>query len=340
MPNPVRPRLLPTTLIVVLMLYLTQGAPNAPAETCFDVTYELDVPTAVRTSFNQAAAGWSALLNDPVTVKIDVGWDDELGSWTLGEASTWVAYGDYNAVRNLVAGGGEPGDTREESLLPALPTASQFVVDLPPGFAFDGTTFISTANYKALGGPYAGPDGSINFSSTFPWDFDPSDGIDEGHYDFHGVAQHEIGHILGFLSGLKDVDYALHQGSTIDDVWVSGLDLFRFDTTDLDGDFDFTTTPRNLTPGGSHSFYHGDDSILMSTGTYNGDGMQGSHWKDNLGLGIMDPTMMAGECVEIGPNDLIAFDLLGWDVVPEPSTLVLTLTGLLAIAFLARRRRP
>jgi len=105
---------------------------------------------------------------------------------------------------------------------------------------------------------------------------------------------------------------------------MSVLDLFRFQTEDvLDVAFDFTETPRTLAPGGSHSFFQGDGSILMSTGQYYGDGRQGSHWKDNLGLGLMDPTLASGQLGYITENDLIAMDLIGWDVVPEPATLVL-----------------
>ena len=68
-----------------------------------------------------------------------------------------------------------------------------------------------------------------------------------------------------------------------------------------------------------------------------GDGRQASHWKDNLGLGVMDPTAATGETLVAGPNDFIAFDAIGWDLVPEPSAMMLGCAGLLA-AFTRRRR--
>ena len=60
-----------------------------------------------------------------------------------------------------------------------------------------------------------------------------------------------------------------------------------------------------------------------------GDGRQASHWKDSLGLGIMDPTAAPGELLSISANDLRLFDLIGYDiaVVPEASSLTLLLIG-------------
>ena len=318
----------------VMLLGLAAGA--ARGNTGFDVTYDTGVPANVQTAFGQATDRWSALLRDNVTVKITVGWDATLGKGVLGQAQFYVGVGGFDVVRGLVISGAEAGDAREAALLPNLPTAAQFNnVHLPPNFSFAGTGYLTWPNYKALGGPDNGTDGTITFSSTFAWDYDPSNGITGGTYDLVGVATHEIGHFLGFSSGIDSIDYYMSKGWTDNDVWVSVLDLFRFDTTELGAGFNFTTTARDLTPGGSQSFYYGDGSVLMSTGAYNGDGRQGSHWKDSLGLGILDPTAAAGELLAIGQNDLIALDLIGWDVVPEPATLVLVALGGL---FLVRRR--
>jgi len=289
-------------------------------------------------AFTRAAQRWSNLLTDSVTVRLDLDLQP-LGTGILGSTSTSLLYGGFNTVRDIVAANtGETNNAREAALLPNLPTASQFSGFLPTGFAFDGYMLISQANYHALGGiGFDTTDGSITFSSNYSWDFDPSDGINSGTFDFEGVAVHEIGHALGFISEVDYVDYILNQGQIASDVRPYVFDLFRFRTDDLtDPNFNFTTMSRFLTPGYSQEFYHDDGSIALSTGSYNGDGWQASHWKDDLGLGIMDPTASPGELLQISANDLIAFDLIGWDVLPEPGTLFLLGLG----GLLLRRYRP
>lgn len=310
------------------------------SSTSFELIYGSGLPTnsEARDAFDQAAANWAALLRDPVTVKIDVDFA-ALPENVLGTTSTVLLLGGYNTVRNLVAdNAGETNNAREAALLPNLPEFDEFDAYLPTDFSMGGYAILSQANYLALGGTrLVNKDGSIKFSSDFSWDYDPSDGIDAGKFDFVGVAMHEIGHILGFISEVDYVDWKLSQEETADDVWPRPLDLFRFKTDDLGAGFDFTDTPRMLVPGYSHSFYFGDGSALMATGVYNGDGRQASHWKDNLGLGIMDPTGAPGELLVVTDIDLIALDLIGWEVVPEPATLTLMLIG--AVALVRRRRR-
>ena len=85
----------------------------------------------------------------------------------------------------------------------------------------------------------------------------------------------------------------------------------------------------------------GSVEVLMARGLNFGDGQQASHWKDNLDLGILDPTMAPGQLLGIGPNDLRAMDLLGYEItVPEPAGAALFLLGgLVAAGRPARSRR-
>jgi MYXO-CTERM domain-containing protein len=72
-----------------------------------------------------------------------------------------------------------------------------------------------------------------------------------------------------------------------------------------------------------------------------GDGDQASHWKDGLSIGLMDPTLNFAELSLITAADVRALDLIGWDVVPEPSTYAAGAFALLAVGggWLRARRR-
>jgi len=228
--------------------------------------------------------------------------------------------------------------------------------------------YANSSVVKALGGSVANPndfDGNVTFSSNFSFDFNPSNGITAGEMDFIGVAIHEIGHALGFVSGVDLLDYYSFPngpgkgslGYDLNDTSVfSALDMFRYSAP---GQIDVTVggTKYFSIDGGTTALF----GNTFSTGRYNGDGNQASHWKDAVGcgaqLGIMDPTFCYGQMGFITGLDLAAYDAMGWNLsvdalqyagistadiyiaaVPEPSTWALLIGGL-GLMGLARRAR-
>lgn len=298
--------------------------------------------------FQAAANYWQSKLIDNVTVNIDVGFS-ALGPGILGSAGSTSAVFSVADVRAALIG--DATSTNDMLAIGNLPTLSglggiSFLTQVNSETGSTAVTLdnddsgnnrfldLNTANAKALGWIAPNPlaaDASITFSSLFSWDFDQSNGVGAGLQDFVGVAIHEIGHALGFVSGVDIVDGYIGNPTNLDNYAIySALDFFRFSAPGT----------LNLAAGDAAYFsLDGGTTNLgnFSTGSIYGDGRQASHWKDNLGLGIMDPTANpAGQINTPSTLDLVAFDVIGWNLVPKPSSALL---GSLSLLFVMTRRR-
>lgn len=338
--------------------------------------------------FRIAANYWGNLFTNDVTINLGVGFS-ALGTGIIG--STGSARMDYSVAswESGVLSTRSNSMVDQMAVLPAL-SAQGGISGLTVGV--DGTgnnnttvtatlngtqtasriLYLNTAVVKAVGGTatYAAGsgnrDGNVTFSTNFSFDFNPTDGISAGQMDFIGVAIHEIGHALGFVSGVDFFDvyggpngpnagtlgYDLNNTSIF-----SALDMFRYSAP---GTLDFRTGgTRYFSLDGGNTAVFGN---TFSTGRYNGDGDQASHWKDTAGCqvgnGIMDPTFCFAQMGTLTGLDLIAFDAMGYNLsvnaltyanmttaqiyaaaVPEPGVWALMLAGGLGVAGIARRRR-
>jgi|JI10StandDraft_1071094.scaffolds.fasta_scaffold23014_2 hypothetical protein len=333
------------------------------------------VGTQARAGFEAAAAMWSKFLKDPITINLDVKFST-LGPNILGSTGSTTNTINYGGLAQLLAA--DAKSIFDQAAVASLQggTALTFVSNEPPvSGAIDSTlrfldnngsfdnlnNNINTAQVKALGlNPVYNPttnaggrDGSVSFSDAFSWDFDPSDGITAGSFDFVGVAAHEIGHALGFRSGVDTADVNALPGVALPGrrglnniAWGTVNDLYRY------GSFNGSQT-LDWSVGGTpcYSLNAGRNCIaLLSTGSLNGDLRQASHWKDDTLLnisppiGIMDPTASGPGSVrplmKISKYDLIAFDAMGYDLaVPEPASWAMMIAGFGMIGGALRRRR-
>lgn len=348
-----------TRVMLTMGLLLVSMASPAVCQLNFNVSSSSN--NEADAAFMAATNAWAAEFNDDITVNIDIRFAN-LGGLSLANTASANQANTFSEFTNAVNSDAFSGD--DFTFTGALPVGSTFSVYInrtteasgfdseTPYVDNDGglnnsTVRMTTANAKALGLRDASDtllDGTIVFNDSFSWDFDQSNGIDPNAVDFIGVAMHEIGHVLGFESGVDVLDINGDGFSSDDEFdFVSPIDFMRFsnDSETAGADIDFTADDRDKyasIDGGLTSFT--GSGAEWSTGFEFGDGEQASHWKEQSGLGLMQPTTTTGTINSFTVHDLRAFDVIGYDrftAVPEPSAMAILGVGILALA--GRRRR-
>jgi hypothetical protein len=332
---------------------------SAQAQLVWNNSFIAGTSAQAQTGILQAESRWSSIFTDKVTVNITIG-TGALASGVIGSTSSTQTDYAYSTVRSaLVADAKSAADATAVANLQAGTNFSELINHtsnnggsatpyLDKTGANTSNIYMSNANAKALGiytGLPTATDASMTFSNSLAFDFDPSNGITSNQYDFVGVVTHELGHSLGFISGVDVLD-GNASGAFADDLFtfVSTLDLFRYSAAST------AAHAIDWTAGGTVKYFSLNGGVTagaqFATGVTLGDRRQASHFKDTLvpdtpSLGIMDPTFATGELGVITANDVTAFDAIGWDVataVPELSTFAMFGLGLAALGFVRQRR--
>ncbi|MCC2957918.1 NF038122 family metalloprotease [Massilia sp. IC2-477] len=345
-------------LLKIVPLLACAYAGSAQALT-INFTYDPAMDARALAGFQTAANRWQSVLHDNVQVNLNIAFA-ALAPNVLGSTSSRQGTLSYAGFRQaLIRDAKTSTDFQAIANLPAGPCLSVMMngTNVNPAGAGSAATFVDNdcdannravtatwANFRALGlipDSDKGSDGSISFSTGFAsiFDFDPTDGIGAGLIDFTGVAAHEIGHALGFISGVDILDQVYTRTDLDDSAFtlVAPADLYRCSPASkaAGADIDWSADARD-------KFFSLDNCTttlsIFSNGRANGDGQQASHWKDNRGIGLLDPTAGRGELLAISQMDLMMFDAIGWDV-PEPASIALFALGAAGLAGARRRKQ-
>ncbi|MDJ0676876.1 MAG: NF038122 family metalloprotease [Calothrix sp. MO_167.B42] len=329
----------PLTLATTLIL-----GSNLPAAALkINLTYGASVTEEQKEAAELAALIWEHYITDDITVNIHM----DMSELRWGKMGTAIPNlrNNINYDQFRIAAEEEAKLAGQNTYF--LPTAINPEYSLASGYKaiykdVNRTTLeanysemlITSANAKALGFNFDSRSvlhGYIQLNSRYNWSYKYAQGtVDKNKFDFTSVVIHEIGHNLGFISGIDSI---------VGDAKPSTLDMFRCsDYSAKLGTIDFSVdshrryfsidgcqTVFNLTETEQTTNKKGN--IIDQTMTYEalfarglntrlgGDGVQASHWTDqNPDTGIMNPLLSTNTIRRITGVDLTAMDYIGYDV--------------------------
>lgn len=292
-------------------LRIVDTPPNGIASLPFNIVFVLgaSVPAAAVPAFVQVEQYLEAQFTDPITVTINVSFA-ALGSGILGATTPAYTTATYKNSRTGLYNNRDSNDTIE-AFLPSTTNIGVRYSGTSTTITQEDRVYWTRANYKSTIGTATGNDASMQFSTAYTWDYDPTNGVLAASTSFVDVAIHEVGHVLGFICGAG--------------IWtkdMSSLDLYRFQYTDGTADYnpdtsaEFTARPRLVSYNSPNDSHH-LDFVSLEVRMSDGSPYQASHLREESpSLGLMDPVLSAG--LTVYPNyftakDFTCFDAIGWD---------------------------
>lgn len=306
------------------------------------INFSYDPGTSVRhmTAFEMAGQIWSTYITDDVTLNFQVGVtkSSSLPKKVIGGAlPAQMANVNYQNYRNkAVADAKSWVDQQTINNLDPSKNRAFFRHSTTNGIRTKQTSVntldMTRANAKALGlvnRHSAKLDGYILMSDLsgkgVSWDIGINR-VQSDELDLVSTALHEIGHALGFISGV-DNNEKLAGSNVSDQDFITAtkratpLDKFRFSrssngVSDLSYGSNLEEKYFSIDGGSTQNATFASGSNKSRRG----DGFQASHWKNRTDtIGVMDPTLARGERPRISMRDLRALDVIGWDINGSPA---------------------
>src|SRR5438045_2066039 len=245
-------------------------------------------------------------VSDSITLDINIGYGEAGGyalNGALGMSVTNLQSSSYSQIKTaLTTDASSAADASAVASLLGDPTSG-------------GTYWLSTAEAKAMGvGSTSTSDGSVGFSSSSGmFDYNNTDGVGSGQYDFFAVVAHEFSEVMGRI---------LLVGGTVGGISKSYdvLDLFHY------------SSPTTHDLSGSTAGYFSVDNGTTDLHDFNVSPLGGDRgdWASSATADAFDAFGTPGAVEPISTSDLTALDAIGWNGVTSASTPLpdLTVSGL------------
>ena len=268
---------------------------------------------AAQAAWISAANTFSANFNDNIHVNITV--DAVPGTSVFGQSSTFLNSTSYSNLRTRMVADASSAD----DLLSLGAGGSMLAADPISG---THTWWVSRAEAKAIGliPDDLSNDGTTTFGTGNPFTF--SGAIAPGTYDFKGIAMHEISEVLGRL-GIS--------GGTI------GSSANSYSLID---NFSYTGSGAKGVGNGAGNFFSLDNgsSLLKLYNNASLNGLDSRDWAPGSN-DAFNQFSNSGVVNPLSAVDIRLMDVLGYNLIPEPSSGSLVVAGLAIFAFFQKRHR-